>query len=128
MVVLDTNIIIDHLRQVTTTESLLSKVNKKEGRSALYLSVISIQELFEGKSTKNKSKLKELLSIIAPINILEYNYDIAELAGRLARDSVVPMEFADCAIAATCIFNDTSLFTLNTKHFKQLNGLNLYKL
>jgi len=51
MVILDTNIIIDHLRQKQESlfENLVNKINKNE----LAISVITIQELFTGKSTRN---------------------------------------------------------------------------
>ena len=126
MVVLDTSIIIDHLRQKPETITLLCKINRKEGRRNLFISVITIQELYEGKSTLSESKLKEMLSVIAPLEILEYNREIAEIAGTVARDSKTTIEFADVAIAATCVFNDSKLFTLNTNHFKDIPDLELY--
>jgi len=126
MVVLDTSIIIDHLRQKPGTITLLCKINRKEGRRNLFISVITIQELYEGKSTLSESKLKEMLSVIAPLEILEYNREIAEIAGTVARDSKTTIEFADTAIAATCVFNDSKLFTLNTNHFKDIPDLELY--
>ena len=92
----------------------------------LFISVITIQELYEGKSTLSESKLKEMLSVIAPLEILEYNREIAEIAGTVARDSKTTIEFADTAIAATCVFNDSKLFTLNTNHFKDIPDLELY--
>lgn len=130
MVILDTNIIIDHLRRfsLSSEESNLMKVLKNEGRDSLYLSIISIQELYEGKSTKNESKLQQMLSILAPLTLLNYTSEIAELAGKIARDLKNPIEFADAAIAATCIFNDSKLFTLNTNHFKNIQDLELYSL
>ncbi len=130
MVVLDTNIIIDHLRRFSQSseESNLMKILRKEGRDSLHLSVISIQELYEGKSTKEEDKLRQMLSILAPLTLLNYTSEIAELAGIIARDLKNPVEFADAAIAATCIFNDSELFTLNTSHFKNISSLELYNL
>ena len=130
MVILDTNIIIDHLRMFSQSseESNLMKVLRKEGRESLHLSIISIQELYEGKSTKKEDKLQQMLSILAPLTLLNYTSEIAELAGRIARDLKNPVEFADAAIAATCIFNDSKLFTLNTNHFEDIPNLELYNL
>ncbi len=109
-------------------ESNLMKILKKEGRDSLHLSIISIQELYEGKSTRKEDKLQQMLSILAPLTLLNYTAEIAELAGIIARDLKNPIEFADVAIAATCVFNDSKLFTLNTSHFKNIPDLELYSI
>jgi|SRR3989344_1876337 len=126
MVVLDTNVIIDHLRQSNTTiDTHLMEVAKKISKESLAISVISIQELYEGKSTRNKSKEMYLLTTISALKILPYTYEIAKLAGEIARDLNRSTELADAAIAATCIINSAELFTLNAKHFKNINNLEL---
>ena len=128
MVVLDTSVVIDHLRQQPGTETLLAKINKLEGRDYLSISVITLQELYEGQSTKNNSKLKDMLAVLSPFKILEYNSETAKLAGEIARDSKKSIEFADAAIAATCVFNDFKLLTINQKHFQDISDLVLYNL
>jgi tRNA(fMet)-specific endonuclease VapC len=128
MVILDTNIIIDHLRTISKqTDSKLVNLAKNQPKTSLALSTISIQELFEGQSTKSTSKLKDLLAIISPLKILPYTYDIAMLAGQIARDLPQPIEFADAAIAATAITHNAQLYTLNQKHFHQIPHLSLLK-
>ncbi len=125
MVILDTNIIIDHLRQ-KEKETFLIKLAKEKPKESLALSLISVQELYEGKSTKRKEQEKSLLATIAPLKILSYNYEISQLAGEIARDIKKPIEFADAAIAATAIANGFSLYTLNKKHFKGIKRLELF--
>lgn len=125
MVVLDTNIIIDHLRQTDVSESLLIKVVKKMTKQNLALSVISIQELYEGISTKIQDKEERLLAVITPLRILSYTYEIAQLAGEIARDLKCDIEFADAAIATTAIINGASLLTLNQRHFKDIADLEM---
>lgn len=128
MVVIDTNIVIDHLRQPPGALTALRKiVAALPAEEELSLSVVSIQELFEGKSTLNPQKEAELLNTIAPLEILAYDFEIARLAGALARDSKTPLALADAAIAATAILSDASLATLNTKDFIGLSRLKLYK-
>ena len=127
MVVLDTSIVIDHLRRPGVNTSLY-KVVDIEGSDYLAVSVITIQELYEGESTKKEERLNEMLTVLSPLTILEYDVQVAELAGKIARDVKRKMEFADAAIASTAIFNDFDLFTLNTKHFRDIDGLNLYQL
>lgn len=82
-----------------------------------------MQELYEGKSTKDSQKEEYLLATISPLKILSYTYDIARLAGEIARDLDRPIELADAAIAVTAIVNGGSLFTLNKKHFAKIPGL-----
>lgn len=125
MVVLDTNIIIDHLRQTDSSESLLIRVVKKMTKQNLALSVISIQEFYEGRSTKDQYKEKRLLAVFTPLRIFSYTYEIAQLAGEIARDLKNNIEFADAAIAATAIINRASLFTLNQRHFKGIADLEM---
>lgn len=126
MVILDTNIIIDHLRQALAQPTLLMQLAQRESKSNLAISVITIQELYEGRSTRDTSKEEYLLATIAPLQVLSYNYAIAQLAGEIARDLTQPIELADAAIAATAIFYQASLYTLNTKHFRGIKNLELF--
>ncbi|HUS59800.1 MAG TPA: PIN domain-containing protein [Nevskiaceae bacterium] len=125
MVILDTNIIIDHLRRPPKKISLLVKIVEKKPKENLAISMISIQELYEGRSTKSKTKEQYLLATIAPLKILPYNYEVAQLAGEIARDLNQPIELADAAIAATAILNGTQLFTLNKRDFRGIKNLEL---
>ncbi|MBP8591512.1 PIN domain-containing protein [Candidatus Shapirobacteria bacterium] len=126
MVILDTSIIIDHLRQ-TRGESRLMRLVKKMPKESLAISMVSIQELYEGKSTKNKNKEQLLLATIAPLKILPYSYEIAKLAGEIARDLKRPIEMADAVIAATAIINRASLFTIDEKDFQGIEPLEIIK-
>lgn len=51
--------------------------------------------------------------------------DIAKLAGSIACDCPRPIELADAVIAATALHHQAKLFTLNTKDFVQIDGLEL---
>lgn len=126
MILLDTNIIIDHLRQPSSkTASKLLQLAGAQPKSTLCLSQISIQELYEGRSTKVASKEKDLLAVISPLKILPYSYEVSQLAGTIARDNKNPLEFADAAIAATAVINNCQLYTLNSKHFAHIPQLQL---
>lgn len=125
MVILDTNIIIDHLRQPKKKKSLLVKLAAQKPKEILGLSMISIQELYEGRSTKNKIKEQFLLATIAPLKIFPYTYEVAKLAGEIARDLSRSIELADATIAATAIINEAQLFTLNKKDFQKIKDLKL---
>lgn len=128
MVILDTSVIIDHLRQTEVKQTHLMKIAKKVTKENLAISVVTVQELYEGKSTKDKRKEEYLLATITPLKILPYTYEVAQLAGEIARDLKRPIEFADAAIAATAIVNGAVLFTLNKKDFRGIKNLEMFKI
>ena len=66
MVILDTNIIIEHLRLKSNKNSTFVIFADTHPKESLALSVISIQELYEGKSTKGKQEEQFLLATISP--------------------------------------------------------------
>lgn len=123
MVILDTSIIIDHIRQRKEESRLFSLA--KEFPNDLAISLITVQELYEGKSTRELKKEQELLDILNGLTILQYDYVIAKKAGEIARDLKTPMEFTDSAIAATAIVYKAKLSTLNSKDFKDIKELEL---
>lgn len=127
MVVLDTNIIIDHLRQTKNKQTHLMMLAEEVVKENLAISIVTVQELYEGKSTKNETTEEYLLSTISPLKILSYTYETAQLAGEIARDLNRPIELADAAIAATVIVNGASLFTLNKKDFRGIESLELFE-
>ncbi len=128
MVVLDTSIIIDHLRSNRQSKSALLLLVEHQPQTMLGISIISIQELYEGQSTRIIEKEKDLLAVLGPLKILPYSYTIAQSAGRLARDRSQPIELADAAIAATAIAHNAQLYTLNRKDFIRIPELKLFTL
>src|SRR3989338_5723988 len=126
MVILDTSVIIDHLRQPFNKSSLV-KIIRSHPKESLCISIISIQELYEGQSTRDEEEEEDLIAVIAPLKILPYSYDIAKCAGQIMRDISTPLEFMDAAIAATAILHGAQLFTLNKKDFERIGDLELYK-
>ena len=123
MVILDTNVLIDHLRQQGEQLSVLTNLIQENPKETVAISMISVQELYEGKSTKLEEKEKDMLAILAPLRILPYSFEVAQLAGQIARDLPHPIELADAAIAATTIVNGGKLLTLNKKHFTSIHDL-----
>ena len=124
MVIFDTNIIIDHLRQSPEKSKLLS-LFKKYNEEKFSMSIVSLQELYEGQSTKKHDVHEKLLNTLANLEILPYTFEVAKLAGEIARDIGRPIGFGDAAIAATAVLNDSKLATINAKDFKGIKGLEL---
>jgi predicted nucleic acid-binding protein len=128
MVIIDTSLIIDHLRQQTPEDTILSQMSLKYPNGELSISTITIQEIFAGKSSSYKKPLGKIATTLSNLTPVEYSIEIARLAGTLARDSKRNLQFADAAIAATTIHYDATLATLNTKDFAGIPHLNLLKL
>ncbi len=126
MVILDTNIIIDHLRQRGSATTLLMEMAKRVPKANLAISLLTVQELYEGRSTRDSVKEDYLLATIAPLRILPYTFETAEFAGKIARDLLRPIEFVDAGIAATAIINKAELATLNTGDFQGIPDLEIY--
>ncbi|MEK7188719.1 MAG: PIN domain-containing protein [Patescibacteria group bacterium] len=127
MVVVDTSVVIDHLRR-PPEESILIKLIEDNMEETFGISVVSVQELYVGRSTKDEAKERQLLSTLGSLEILSYNLEVAKLAGMIARDSKDLVDFADAAIAATTIAAGGKLFTLNKKHFKGILNLSLFNI
>lgn len=128
MVILDTNIIIDHIRLPKKSDSYFVKIVRLIPEEAFALSLISIQELYIGQSSKVIEKERDMLAVIRALQLLPYTYEVAQLAGEVIRDSKNSVSFADAAIAATALVNGFQLATLNKKHFAGIKGLEMIDL
>jgi predicted nucleic acid-binding protein len=105
----DTDIFIDHLRGATAL---------RPGRHRCHYSVITRAELFAGTSGTDLAA-----RLLAPFREVPVDRAIAERAGRIRRDTGMPM--ADALIAATALERTLSLTTRNRRHFEQVRGLRL---
>ena len=128
MVVLDTNIIIDHLRQSSAKNTILQSFAEKFSKNDLAIAILTVQELYEGRSTRDKEVEAYLLTTISPLRILPYTFEVAQKAGEIARDLGRSIELPDAAIAATTLVNEASLLTLNKRDFEGILGLDLIKI
>lgn len=127
MVIVDTSIIIDHLRQPNiNVDTPLIELSKKLPKFEIGISVLSIQELYTGLSTKDTLKENYLKLTISPMIVVPYTYEIAIFAGKIIRDAKTSITFADAGIAASCIYNHAKLLTLNNRDFIDIQGLTLY--
>lgn len=127
MVIVDTSIVIDHLRQIDQNkDTTLIEISKSFSKFEIGISVLSMQELYTGSSTKDQNKENYLKITIAPIKVIPYTYEIAMLAGKIVRDTKTTVTFADAGIAASCIYYNAKLVTLNKKDFISIASLVLY--
>lgn len=123
-ILLDTSIIIDHLRQKDKSKTAL--VTLVQSEYELFTSILAHTEGYSGKSVWERKEMKDAIKIIfSDIKILPLNEKVSLKAGELrARQN---MGLGDAVIAATSIINKLPLATLNVKHFEKIKGLKLLK-
>jgi predicted nucleic acid-binding protein len=110
---IDTDVLIDHLRGIEHTKVYLRK--KKDGGNVLSYSVITKTELYSGLREGEEESISSLLGAMMELNV---NGEIAEAAGLYMRrfykshGLLVP----DALIAATAKISGATLITSNIKH------------
>ena len=119
-VLIDTSIIIDHLRIYQKDKKTLF-INLLEKYEEIYFCAISIAEIFSGKSAaKNEEKIRQLFNLGEIINLTP---KLMEKAGKIRRETEISL--IDAIIAASALELNLSLATLNKKDFKKIKGLTL---
>jgi predicted nucleic acid-binding protein len=118
----DTDVVIDYLRGLDSARSFFKSL---KGQTALYLSVITLAEIYSGKETKDPFKARKIEEFLLNFEIALVTPKIAKITGQLRRDYSRP--FADMLIAATAIEYGFGLATRNIKHFKDLPNLEVAK-
>ncbi|MEK7618248.1 MAG: type II toxin-antitoxin system VapC family toxin [Patescibacteria group bacterium] len=118
----DSNIIIDQLRQFEPARIFFKSAQEN---SELYLSTVSLVEIYSGTETKEVGRLKIVEELVASFEISFLTPSIARQAGFLRRD--YKKSFADMIIAATALEYGFILATRNTKDFQAIPLLKLLK-
>lgn len=108
-VLVDTDVFIDHLR---------GAVQLRPGRNRLHYSVITRAELFAGNTATALAS-----QLLAPFREVAVDRDIAERAGRVARES--GLRLPDALIAATALEKALQLSTRNVSDFDKVRGLRI---
>jgi tRNA(fMet)-specific endonuclease VapC len=120
--VIDTCIFIEHLRAKDKLNTTLFKLPEMQ----LYISSVVLYELQMGATTKEKEgyvrDLTENLTELPFTNAAALK--ASQIYNQLKKQNAL-IEFRDIFIAATCIVNDLPLITLNKKHFKRIEELNI---
>lgn len=119
----DTSVIIDFLRQKNKAQTLFYSLAQDEPA----VSIVTHSELYSGKSVWQKKSVQEELEVIfSGLTCLPLTEQISMKAGQLRAQYNVSL--FDCIIAATALWHDLPLVTLNTKDFSRFKGLKLYPL
>jgi predicted nucleic acid-binding protein len=122
--VIDTNIFIEYLRAKNKLDTTLQRLSDTV---ELYVSSITIYELFMGANTE--TKVEEIKILTSDLILLPFNYDTAIKSAEIYNDLKSKsqlIEFRDIFIGATAILNNLPVLTLNRKHFERIDGIKVY--
>jgi predicted nucleic acid-binding protein len=120
-IVVDTSVLIDHLRGNAHATALLEEGFSSTGRLAG--SVLTKLEVLAGMRDEEEPATRALLGLVEWIPVSD---ELAEAAGALARrylSSNPGVDPVDYVIAATAISLDAALWTGNVRHFPMFEGL-----
>ena len=122
-VLIDTTIIIEHLRKQNRRKSILYRV---VGDYALFTSTIVEFELYTGGTDAQKQH--DIQEILNWCTILPFTSDVAGVSATIYRNLRTTnqlVEIRDIFIAATALTYGLPLMTLNTGHFGRIDRLQL---
>jgi len=123
MILCDTDVIIEYMKG--------NEVVKKEiveiGINNIAVSSVSLMELFYG--ALNKRELNQIKKALNNFNIIHVDTGISNKAVELIEkySKSYGLEPPDALIAATAIVRNIELFTYNSRDFKFIDGLKLYR-
>jgi predicted nucleic acid-binding protein len=125
---LDTDILIDHLRNQPRTAACIEEL-ETEG-AILCTTTINAFELFYGahKTAKKESNVRATKALLERLVLFDFNAHASELAGEILAALELGGEsigFRDLFIGATALVNNAQLLTRNIKHFQKVPGLQL---
>jgi len=124
MVTLDTNVLIDFLDGIQSTEKLFTSI--KNGKINSNISTLVECELFSTKKIDELEKYKESVDrLLFLFDIISIDRIIAKKAGELRRKYKI--KTPDAIIAATAILTKNKiLITNNKKDFIKIKGINVF--
>ena len=115
---LDTNILIDHLRGDAKATALLHDI--AVGRVAASISVITESEILSASSLTTK-QLRDIAALLSVLPKLAVTSHVAQTAARFRR--TYRIDLADALIAATACLANATLVTRNVKHFRSVREI-----
>lgn len=120
---IDTNILIDHLRGDSNATELLQRI--EEGSAQAAVSVITEYELLASTKLK-ESEIVKINSLLELIPRLAITSQTVRIAAKFHRD--YGTDLADALIAATAFLAKATLVTRNIKHFDNIRELHTQNL
>lgn len=121
MILVDSDVLISHLRGLDTAREWL--VAARRGGGPLAVSVVSLAGISGGM---RPSERRDVTRLVDALQAVPVNRAVAWRAGELRRvhhRSRGAIGLADYLIAATALVHGCELATLNVKHFPMFEGL-----
>src|SRR3989344_7467589 len=125
-VLLDTDVIVDFLRNGIDDEGVFHGVKEKTIQACI--SVITMFELYNGALLSNnpKQKLEDLAKLLEVFHVISFDKAQSYVASKSYAYLVkkgYSLEMRDILIAACAIANNLRLLTRNKKHFARIPEL-----
>lgn len=124
-VVVDTDILIDFLRVKRGSFAQLI-AQQKQRKIELYLSSITVMELYAGKSSADI--LTYLEEFVGQFKIVSFDKVLARFSGELRRERKLSIQTTDFIIGVSALWLKAEVATRNKKHFQGIQGLKFFKL
>jgi hypothetical protein len=118
MMVLDTDIFIDHLRAHAPATRFLRTV---AARDDVLFSAVTETELLAGQESADAQKREGALHLLKRWTKISLGNPIAAFAGDIRRD--YGLSIPDAIIAATALAHNAELITRNVRDFKRIPDL-----
>ena len=125
-IVIDSDIIVDHLRGYNSTLKDIFELVRQGKAKALLPSVVNT-EIYSGQETKAEKRLEIIKRLLSKLEFIENTKEISILAGFLLRD-YRNLKLGDATIAATALSLNAKLATRNRKDFIEIKDLKFFKL
>jgi predicted nucleic acid-binding protein len=124
MTICDTNIFIEYFRKNFSIRLELEKI----GYENIIVSDVVKAELFFG--ARDKTDLQNITKCLDIFAVLTIQPEISKMAVGFIKKYCLShkLKFPDALIAASAIYHDIELFTLNTKDFKFIPNIKLYQI
>lgn len=119
-IVIDTSVIIDYLR----TKNLQSLFIRIEKTHEIVLSLITVAELYSGRSVQKEGDDKETLDgIVGGAEIIIPDLTAVKSVGKLRAEYKISL--GDAFVAALALDLNVPLATLDVRDFKKIEGLKM---
>jgi predicted nucleic acid-binding protein len=116
----DTNVLIDHLRGVSKATTFLRQARRS---GTLWISTITVAEVYAGQRTRQSKHAMKVSQLLNLFRIAYLDSVVAKLGGEISRDCGTALP--DALIAATAIRKGLVLTTRNTSHFANIPNLDV---
>ncbi len=120
MIVIDTDIFIDFLRNMAETSNFI-----EQNIDDIAFSAITEAELLSGRECNDKDIKEKLLHFLSQFEKIPVDNPLVQVAGEFRRKYEI--EVPDALIAATAFMVNATLYTRNIKHFEKVKEITVRK-